>query len=62
MGGYLEFFSDISTERHAGWIGTIDAGFTFLVTQNVQLDCGCNFGVTPAADDFNPFAGLTWRF
>jgi hypothetical protein len=62
LSGYVEFFSDISTERHVGWIGTVDAGLEFLATENVQLDCGCNFGVTPAADDFNPFAGITVRF
>ncbi len=62
LSGYLEFFSAISTERHSGWVGTVDTGLEFLVTKNVQLDCGCNFGVTRAADDFNPFAGLTWRF
>jgi hypothetical protein len=62
LSGYLEFFSDIGTERHAGWIGTIDTGLEFLVTENMQLDCGCNFGVTRAADDFNPFAGITIRF
>jgi len=62
LSGYLEFFSDISTERHAGWIGTIDTGLEFLVTKNIQLDCGCNFGVTRAADEYNPFAGITVRF
>jgi hypothetical protein len=62
LSGYVEFFSDISTQRHAGWVGTVDAGLEFLVTKNVQLDCGCNFGVTPAADDYNPFAGITIRF
>ena len=62
LSGYLEFFSDISTEPHAGWIGTVDTGLEFLLTENVQLDCGCNFGVTSAADEFNPFAGITVRF
>jgi hypothetical protein len=62
VSGYLEFFSEISTESHSGWVGTVDAGLEFLVSENVQLDCGCNFGVTRAADDFNPFAGITVRF
>ncbi len=62
LSGYLEFFSDISTESHAGWIGTADTGLEFLVTENVQLDCGCNFGVTQSANDYNPFAGITVRF
>ena len=62
LSGYLEFFSDIGTEHHAGWVGTIDAGLEFLVAKNVQLDCDCNFGITRAADDYNPFAGITVRF
>ena len=62
LNGYLEFFSDINTVSHAGWVGTVDTGLEFLVTENIQLDCGCNFGVTRAADDFNPFVGITVRF
>lgn len=62
LSGYLEFFSDISAESRSSWIGTVDTGLEFLVTENVQLDCGCNFGITRAADDFNPFAGITMRF
>ncbi|MDD5141177.1 MAG: transporter [Verrucomicrobiales bacterium] len=62
LAGFVELFSDISTDPHSGWVGTVDAGLTYLVTDNVQLDGGCNFGVTHAADDFNPFAGITVRF
>ena len=62
LSGYVEFYSDFSTESHFGWIGTADAGLEFLVTKNIQLDCGCNFGVTHAAEQYNPFAGITVRF
>jgi len=62
LSGYVEFYSDFSTESHSGWIGTADAGLELLVTENMQLDCGCNFGVTHAAEQFNPFAGITVRF
>jgi len=62
LSGYLEFFSQFSTERRAGWIGTVDAGLEFLVTKNIQLDASGYFGVTPAAPDFNPFTGITVRF
>jgi hypothetical protein len=62
LSGYCEFFSSVSTERGAGWVGTVDVGLEYLVTENVQLDCGCNVGVTHAADDVNPFAGITVRF
>jgi hypothetical protein len=62
LSGYCEFFSSVSTERGASWVGTVDVGLEYLVTENVQLDCGCNVGVTHAADDVNPFAGITVRF
>jgi len=62
LSGYLEFFSDIGTESHSAWVGTVDVGLEFLVGENVQLDCGCNPGVTRAADDANIFAGITVRF
>lgn len=62
LGGYVEFFSAITTERGAGWVGTVDVVLNYALTKNVQLDCGCNFGVTAAADDLNPFIGLTVRF
>lgn len=62
LNGYGEFFSDISSEGGPAWIGTVDVGLEYLVTENVQLDCGGNFGVTPAADDVNLFTGITVRF
>ena len=62
LAGYAEFFSSVSTEQGAGWIGTADVGFTYLVSANIQLDCGCNFGLTSAADDFNFFSGISLRF
>lgn len=62
LSGYVEFFSDISGQAHAGWIGTVDAGLELAVADNLQFDCGCNFGVTDAADQYNPFAGVSIRF
>ncbi len=62
LAGYCEFFSSVSTERDAGWVGTIDVGLTYRLTKNLQLDCGCNIGVTHAADDINAFSGISVRF
>ncbi len=62
LSGFLEFFSNCSTESHAGWVGTVDTGLEYLVTKNIQLDCDCYFGVTAAAADYNPFCGITVRF
>ncbi len=62
LDGYVEFFSWVSAESGSDWIGTADLGLVYALTDNVQLDAGINFGVTEAADDFNPFAGITIRF
>lgn len=62
LGGYVEFFSSVSTERGSTWTGTLDVGLTYALTKNVQLDAGINFGLTRAADDFAPFIGLSLRF
>ena len=60
--GYIEFYSNVSQEKGADWIGTFDVGVTYKVRPNVQLDAGVNFGITDAADDLNPFLGLTIRY
>ena len=62
LGGYVEFFSLVSAERGSRWIGTVDLGLTYGLSENVRLDAGVNIGVTKAADDLNPFVGLSWRF
>jgi hypothetical protein len=59
LAGYVEFFSQVS---EAELDITLDAGLTYALTEDIQLDCGCNFGVTEAAEDFNPFVGISMRF
>ncbi len=62
LGGYVEFFSLVSSERGEKWVGTFDLGITYSFTDDLQLDAGINIGVTDSADDYNPFLGLSWRF
>jgi Putative MetA-pathway of phenol degradation len=62
LAGYIELFSNVSTERGAKWIATFDFGFTYALTRDIQLDAGMNVGLTSAADDLNPFIGLSMRF
>ncbi|MBC8002885.1 MAG: transporter [Opitutaceae bacterium] len=62
LSGYVEFYSAVSTETGSDWIGTVDLGLTYALSDNVQLDAGINLGVTRSADDINPFIGVTWRF
>ena len=62
LNGYVEFFSSFNNEEDSPWIGTIDMGLTYAVTENIQLDSGVNIGVTRSADDFNPFLGCSIRY
>jgi hypothetical protein len=62
LAGYLEFLSSLSLERNAKWIATFDFGFTYAVTRDIRLDAGVNVGITEAADDPNPFVGLSVRY
>jgi outer membrane putative beta-barrel porin/alpha-amylase len=62
LGGYVELFSNVSNQRDADWIATFDFGFTYALSRDVQLDAGVNIGLTEAADDFNPFIGLSLRY
>lgn len=62
LSGYVEFFSVVSSEDRAPWVATFDAGLTYAVTDDLQLDAGVNIGLTRSADDLNPFIGLSWRF
>ena len=57
-----EFFSSVSTESGSGWVGTVDTWLTYALNKNVRLDGGVYIGVTPAADDWHPWVGMTWRF
>ncbi len=60
LDGYIEFFSQ--TEAGADWVATLDGGIVLPVSENLRLDLGANIGVTEAADDINPFVGLSARF
>ncbi|MBC7367617.1 MAG: transporter [Undibacterium sp.] len=62
LGGYVELVASITNERGAPWICQIDLGLTYAVFENVQLDAGCNIGLTRAAPDLQPFLGLSVRY
>ncbi|MBE0543568.1 MAG: transporter [Verrucomicrobia bacterium] len=62
LAGYVEFFSLVSTDRGARWVGLIGLGLTYRLSADIQLDGGVNLGVTQSADDINPFMGISWRF
>ncbi len=45
-----------------GDVGLLGGGMAYRITKDVQLDCGVNFGVTPASPRYSPFVGLSARF
>lgn len=59
---YLEFAALVTPESGGPWQGQVDLGFTYGIGEHMQLDLGCNFGVTRSAPDYNPFLGFTVRF
>lgn len=62
LGTYYEIATTFHTEDPRGDIVILATGVTYAVTDNLQLDAGINFGVTEAADRFNPFVGVSQRF
>jgi hypothetical protein len=62
LAGYVEFISLASADERAKWSGSAGFGLTYALTRDIQLDAGLNVGITRAADDFQPFAGVSWRF
>jgi hypothetical protein len=59
---YIELWTDISTEAHQSWVGTVDTGLIYQLANNWELDAGVNIGVTKAAHDLFPFIGAAWLF
>ena len=62
LDGYMEFFSSFNEEDDSPWIGTVDLGLTYAVSNDIQIDGGVNLGVTQSADDYNPFLGISMRY
>lgn len=61
FGAYAELFTVVRGDG-APWVAQFDAGLTYGLTENLQLDCGCNFGLTRSAPDYQPFVGVSVRF
>ena len=62
LGGYVEFFALVNEQDRTNWVGTLDFGLTYGLSEDIQLDGGINIGLTRSADDLNPFLGISWRF
>jgi hypothetical protein len=59
---YLEYWSQVTTQRHQESQQTLDVGFTYPLTDNVIFDTGANFGLNRASDTLECLAGVSVRF
>ena len=62
LGGYVEYAGFYNLNADADYRAYFDAGLTYGLTADVQLDAGVRVGLTGAADDFGVFTGISWRF
>ncbi|HUS36291.1 MAG TPA: transporter [Verrucomicrobiae bacterium] len=62
LDGFVEFFSLVSTESGAPWVGTLDLGLTYSITDDWVVDGGVYIGVTKSAPDVAPFIGMSFRY
>jgi len=58
----IEFFSSVGTDPNTPPIYTFDTALIYLLTPNVQLDGGVDFGLNRAAPTVQVFVGLSQRF
>lgn len=62
FGTYYEIAANFGASGNEGTALVLATGLTYAITGDVQLDAGINFGVTGAADRYNPFIGIATRF
>lgn len=62
FGTYVEVVGLFGVDDPRGDIVQLGTGWTYALTDDVQLDGGINIGLTDASDRYNPFVGLSMRF
>jgi hypothetical protein len=58
---YVEYASDVTTEKHVETEQTIDVGGTYPLTDNIVLDTGVNLGLNRASNNVEVLAGISVR-
>jgi hypothetical protein len=62
LGAFVEFFGDIPTFSNSpGPANSFDGGFTYLLSNNVQLDASAGVGLSQAAEDWFASIGVSFR-
>ncbi len=61
LGGYVEYFGLYPNAEDTDAAHTLNAGFTFLINNNFQIDWRIGGGLNEEADDFFTGVGFAWR-
>lgn len=61
LGGFAEVFGTVTFDGPTVWRHAADAGFTYQVTHNWQLDLSAGVGLSEAAEDWFVGAGVVLR-
>ncbi len=62
LAGYIEYAGFLNLNDDEDYRGYFNGGFTYGLTNDVQLDCGVRVGLTEAADDLGLFTGISVRY
>jgi len=62
LSGYIEYAGFYNLNADEDYRAYFDAGLTYGLTSDVQLDAGIRVGLTEAAEDFGVFTGIAWRY
>jgi len=62
LGGFVEFYGDAGLSASKTPVNAFDAGLTYLLFDNFQLDVSGGVGLSDAADDWFVATGFSYRF
>lgn len=62
VGAFIEYAGYLSLSDQEDYRAYFDAGATYALTGDIQLDCGVRIGLTEAADDIGLFTGVSLRW
>ncbi len=60
--GYAEFWSDVNNDQGAATQYTADFAVSWAAKNNLQFDAGVNVGLNRAANDLQPYFGISQKF
>jgi len=60
--GYVEYAGFVNLNSDEDYREYFDAGLTYALTPDIQLDGGIRIGLTDAAEDFGIFSGVPLRY